>query len=214
MGIGRVGATAAVVAAAAAGTWVAARIPAEVLLAAGPKAFWWASRSAGWVAYGLLWLATCLGLVTSGRLLRGTGAAVVAELHRFAAGLALGLVAVHGAVQLGDRYVRPGLAQLVLPFGFPYRPAWVGLGQVAAYAAAVVYASFYVRRQTGYRFWRNLHYAGLGTYAVATLHLLGAGTDVGPTAGAVVLAAASALCALLWLRLWQNPNQATGREVT
>jgi hypothetical protein len=63
------------------------------------------------------------------------------------------------------------------------------------------------------RFWRNLHYAGLATYAVATLDLLGAGTDVGPAAGAVVLAAASALCTLLWLRLWQNPNQATGREV-
>jgi sulfoxide reductase heme-binding subunit YedZ len=87
-------------------------------------------------------------------------------------------VAVHGAVLLGDRYVRPGLAQLVLPFGFPYRPAWVGLGQVAAYAAAAVYASFYVRRRTGYRFWWNLHYgAGASPGARGSPRGMGGGAE-------------------------------------
>ncbi len=178
-----------------------------------PKASWFFSRSTGWVSYGLLWTSTVLGLSTSGRVARGAAVGVVAELHRFAAALALGFSAFHGLVLLWDRYVNPTVLEVVVPFWFPYRPGWVGLGQLAAYTAAAVYLSVFARRYTGYRFWRALHYAGFGAYALATVHLLGAGTDVGPTAGAAVLASTAAVCALAWLRWWEGVKAPRG-EVT
>lgn len=174
-----------------------------------PKAFWYASRATGWVAYGLLWLETVLGLATSGRVAQGRSAAVLVELHQFAAALALAFSAVHALVLLGDHYVKPTLAAVVGPFMFPYRPGWVGLGQLAAYTAAAVYVTTLLRRYTGYRFWRTVHYAGLGAYVLATLHLVGAGSDVGEVTGAVVVASASVVCGWMWLRWWtrsQNPR--------
>lgn len=174
-----------------------------------PKAFWYASRATGWVAYALLWLETVLGLVTSGRVAQGRSVAVLVELHHFAAALALVFSAVHGLVLLGDQYVKPTLLAIMGPFLFPYRPELVGLGQLAAYTAAVVYATTLLRRYTGYRFWRTVHYAGLGAYALATLHLVGAGSDIGEVTGAVVVASASVVCTWMGLRLWarsQNPG--------
>ncbi|GBD28726.1 hypothetical protein HRbin31_00747 [bacterium HR31] len=192
-----------------------AAVGAATLAAPGTKAFWYASRSTGWVSYGLLWLATCLGVSLSGRVTRGSTAALLAELHRFSAGLALVFLGIHALALLGDRYVHPGGVDILVPFRFPERTAWVGLGQLAAYAAAAVYGSLWLRRHTGYRFWRALHYAAFGAYGLATVHLLGAGTDVGPATGAVVAASAAVVAVLLGLRTWDGPaGRASEGEVT
>ncbi|MFN3285183.1 MAG: ferric reductase [bacterium] len=197
--------------------WAAPRAAAwaATLTAPETKAFWYASRSTGWVSYGLLWTATCLGLSLSGRVTRGSTAALLAQLHRLSAGLALVFVAVHALSLLGDRYVRADLAGVLIPFRFPERSAWVGLGQLGAYAASAVYGSIWLRRHTGYRFWRALHYAAFGAYGLATLHLLGAGTDVGPGAGTLVVTSAAVVAVLLGLRTWDgSARQASQGEVT
>ncbi|MDR5709428.1 MAG: hypothetical protein QN140_06345 [Armatimonadota bacterium] len=207
LGVGLGGAAGSLWADTQVGAWAAALVGPE------PKALWYASRSTGWVSYALLWSATCLGLMLSGRVARGGVAASLAQLHRFAAGLALVFVTVHALILLGDRYLKADLLSTLLPFRFPYRPIWVGLGQLAAYAAAAVYGSVFLRRWTGYRFWRALHYAAFGAYGLVTLHLLGAGTDVGPVAGAMVMASAAAVYGLLCLRVWEGSVRAAARGV-
>lgn len=208
---------AAGVGAASGALWASSGAPvwAAALAAPETKAFWYASRSTGWVSYGLLWLATCLGVSLSGRLTRGSTAAVLAELHRFSAGLALVFLGAHALALLGDRYVQPDGVDILVPFRFPERTAWVGLGQLAAYLAAAVYGSSWVRRRTGYRFWRGLHYAAFGAYGLGTVHLLGAGTDVGPVTGTAVAASAAVVAVLLGLRTWDGSARRASRgEVT
>ena len=196
----------------AAGTmWATPRVTAWAFALASPdtKTFWYANRSLGWVSYGLLWTATCLGLSLSGRVVRGRTAGLLAELHRFSAGLALGFLAVHALALLGDRYVGTDVVGVLVPFRFPERSTWVGLGQLAAYAAVAVYGSVWVRRRAGYRFWRALHYAAFGAYGLATLHLLGAGTDVGPGTGTLVVASAAVVAVLLRLRATDGSARST-----
>lgn len=168
-----------------------------------PRGFWYLSRSTGWVGYGLLWLATCLGLATSGRVFRGPRAGALVELHRFTAALALWFVTAHAFALLADGFLHTSLPSVLVPFQFPERRPWVGLGQLAAYTAAVVYASVFVRRWSGYRAWRRVHYAAFGAYGLATLHLLGAGTDVGPWTGTVAVGSAAVVCALVCARAWE-----------
>lgn len=180
---------------------------ARLWLAPFPKGFWFLSRSTGWVSYGALWLTTVLGLFLSGRVQGGPAAGVLVEVHRFASGLALAFAGLHALILLGDGYLKPALGAVLLPFRFPYRPEWVGVGQLALYVAAAVYLSLFLRRYTGYRFWRAFHYAGLGAYGMATVHLLNSGTDVGPTTGGLVVGSAAGVCALLWLRLWQDTRR-------
>ena len=63
------------------------------------------------------------------------------------------------------------------PFAGPYRPLWVGVGQLAFYLMVVVYVSFYLRRRIGQRGWRMLHYTTFLAFVGATAHGLMSGTD-------------------------------------
>ncbi len=66
---------------------------------------------------------------------------------------------------------------MLVPFASPYRPLWVGLGQLALYLVAIVTASFYVRRRIGQRSWRLLHYVTFLAFAFTTAHGILSGTD-------------------------------------
>lgn len=56
---------------------------------------------------------------------------------------------------LFDGYFHPGLAGIAVPFTLSYRPLFSGLGVVAAWLAAILGLSFYVRRRIGTRLWRR-----------------------------------------------------------
>ena len=76
-----------------------------------------------------------------------------------------------------DTFVPQSVVELAVPFAGPYRPVWVGAGQVAFYLMVVVYVSFYVRRRIGQRGWRMLHYTTFLAFVGATAHGLMSGTD-------------------------------------
>jgi hypothetical protein len=80
---------------------------------------WWlASRASGLVALGLLTIAVLAGLVLGGRLTRRPGAArAVRSLHEHAAVAGLRAVGVHGTTLLGDAWLRPGVAGVLVPEG-------------------------------------------------------------------------------------------------
>ncbi len=166
-------------------------------------AWWLASRSAGVVALILVAVSVIIGLT----LATGLGGpparrrALVA-VHEHTALTGLVAIALHGALLLGDPWLRPGLAGIAVPFVIRYRPLFTGLGILGGYAAALLGLTFYARRRIGAKRWRNLHRATPVVYVLGLIHTAGAGTDAGtPWLRAVMFAGLVPIAALLGLRL-------------
>lgn len=142
---------------------------------------WWlASRSAGIVAMVLVTAAVLLGLTLGGRLTRRPGLArVIKTIHEQTALAGLIAIALHGAMLLGDPWLRPGLTGLAVPFAMGYRPAFTGLGVIAGELAAILGLTYYVRHRLSPRRWRLAHRLTPLVYVLALIHALGAGTDTG-----------------------------------
>ena len=175
-------------------------------------AFWLVSRSAGVVALVLVAASVLIGLT----LAAGLGGP---PARRRA------LVAFHEQTALGepdrdrasrrrrccaDRFLRPGVDGLLIPFAIDYRPAFVAAGIVGGYLAALLGLSFYVRRRIGGRRWRNLHRATPLVYVLGLVHTLGAGTDAGSSwLRAFMLATAVPAAALLVARIRKQRTRRT-----
>lgn len=140
---------------------------------------WWlVSRAAGIVALALISLSVLIGLTMATKILRRPGLPrKLARLHEHVALAALAAIAVHGFSLLGDRWLRAGLSGIIVPFSMSYRPLFTGLGIIAAYLAALLGLSFYVRRTIGTRLWRKLHRATVAVWVLGVVHTLGSGTD-------------------------------------
>jgi hypothetical protein len=98
-------------------------------------------------------------------------------LHQDLAGIGIALALVHAAVLMIDRSVPYTPFEVVIPFAGPYRPLWVGIGQLTMGLALVVMLSFYVRKRLGTRAWRSIHYLSFAAFVGATVHGLMAGSD-------------------------------------
>ena len=140
-------------------------------------AFWLASRSAGVVAYVLLSASVLLGLALSTRLAPARARADTRLFHERLGLLALAAVAAHGLFLLGDGWLDASLTQLLIPFTLDYRPFWTGLGILAAYGAAGLALTYYARRRLGASRWRRAHRLIPVFWALAAIHVIGAGTD-------------------------------------
>lgn len=144
-----------------------------------PKAYWYLSRSAGVVAYLLVWLSVVWGLLlttTIGKML-GQVAPIV-DLHRHLSWLAVSFALAHALVLLGDRYITYTLVTLFVPYAdTAYRPFAVALGQIGWYALILVTISFWVRTWTGQKVWRAIHYLSFVVYILVAVHAILAGTD-------------------------------------
>ena len=140
---------------------------------------WWlASRASGVVALGLVTISVVLGLTMAGKLSRRPGAGrVLSAIHEQTAMTGLVAIAIHGLTLLGDPWLNPGPAGIVIPFTMAYKTFWVGLGITGGWLAALLGLSFYVRRRIGPRLWRRAHKATILVYALGVAHTLGAGTD-------------------------------------
>lgn len=143
---------------------------------------WYATRFLGFLAYGALAVSVIYGLLLSTGILDAISHRVVSfTLHQDLSAVAIGLTALHGAVLALDTFVPQTVRQLIIPFAGPYRPEWVGIGQITFYLMIAVYASFSVRRRIGQRAWRLMHYTTLLAFAGATAHGLMSGTDTPAT---------------------------------
>jgi len=160
-------------------------------------AWWLASRSAGIVAYLLLSAAVIGGLAMALRLGSPRTRRSMRGLHEHFALLALGATAAHGLFLLADPWLKPGVSGVLIPFASSYRPVWTGLGVLAAYLAAALSLTYYVRRRLGAARWRRAHRFIPVAWAMAAVHVIGAGTD----AGSVWLQVPIALTAALALAL-------------
>jgi methionine sulfoxide reductase heme-binding subunit len=144
----------------------------------GQHLFWLASRALGIVAIVLLTVSVTIGLALGGRFSRRPGLpAWLKHLHEAVALTALVAIAGHGLLLLGDSYLRPGIAGIVLPFALKVKPIWTGVGVIGGWLAGILGFSFYARRWIGVSVWRKLHRWTVLAYVLAVVHALGSGTD-------------------------------------
>ncbi len=164
---------------------------------------WWlASRSAGIVAFVLIAASVTLGLFMASGIYRRPGLKRdLLKVHQHLALAGLTMIGLHGVLLLGDKWLKPGIAGIAVPFAISYRPVWVGLGIFGGYLAALLGPTYFVRRRIGTRRWRRIHQATVLVYVLAVLHSLGAGTDgAGTWFTALVVASAVPILVLLVLR--------------
>jgi methionine sulfoxide reductase heme-binding subunit len=139
---------------------------------------WYITRSAGLVAYLLLWFSTAWGLAVTSKifdaLLHRT---FTYDFHQFISLLSIGFIVLHVAVLMADRYLPYSLAQVLVPFLSPYRPLWVGIGVLAFYLCLLVTITFYMRRWIGMQAFRWIHVSSMLAYLGALGHSFFAGTD-------------------------------------
>jgi DMSO/TMAO reductase YedYZ heme-binding membrane subunit len=139
---------------------------------------WYVTRISALLAYLALAGSTIYGLLLSTKILdRITHRPVSFTLHQDLAGIGVALALVHAAVLMIDRSVPYSPAEVVIPFMGPYRPLWVGIGQLALGLSLFVLLSFYVRKRIGTKTWRSVHYLSFLAFFGATVHGLMAGSD-------------------------------------
>jgi len=140
---------------------------------------WWLlSRSAGIVALALISFSVLLGLTMATKIMARPGLnKKLVRLHEHVALVALAAITVHGVTLLGDKWLKAGVRGLIVPFTMGYRPLYTGLGMVAAYLAALLGLSFYIRRRIGTKLWRKLHRLTVVVWALGIVHTIGAGSD-------------------------------------
>ncbi len=149
-------------------------------LQAGSQAYWYLARAGGIVAYVLLWLATCWGIMMSSKVVKGLVSVPKAySLHEFLPILGVVFAALHAMVLLGDSYIGFDVWQLLVPFTSSYEPFWTGLGTLSFYLFLALVASSYLRKQIGQKLWRVFHYTSYLAFLVALLHGIMAGSDSG-----------------------------------
>ena len=152
---------------------------ARSLIGDSPKAYWYVARSAGVVAYALVWLSVVWGLLLSTTLAKTIGnVASFVDVHRHVSVLSVVFTLVHSLVLLGDRYIGYTITSIFVPYASTtYRPFEVALGQIALYLLLIVTGSFWVRQWTGQKLWRTIHYLSFVLCVLVGVHALWAGTD-------------------------------------
>jgi predicted ferric reductase len=140
--------------------------------------YWYLGRSAGLVAYWLLFASVLMGLAVSSRVFDGwLGRAWVFELHKFLSLFVLLVVFFHAMIMLPDPYARFSIPDLLVPFQAQRDPGPMALGIVGLYGLAIISASFYMKRFLGQNGWRTLHYLTFVLFVLSLTHGLLMGTD-------------------------------------
>lgn len=146
------------------------------------KVWWYVSRATGVVAWALLALAVLWGLALSTRALgRKTSAPWLLDVHRFLGGLAVIFTIVHFVTLSFDPWMSTeygySISQAFIPFASEWKPGPMAWGIVAFYFLLAVEFTSLIKNRLPQKFWRGVHLASYPLYAMATIHLLTAGSD-------------------------------------
>lgn len=166
------------------------------------QALWYLSRGSGVVSLVLLTLVLGLGVVTrDGRTLPGLPRFAVAGVHRTAALLAVGFLAVHVGTAILDPYVPLDWTAAFVPFAAGYRTFRVGLGALAFDVLLAVVITSLLRRRLGTRAWRAVHWLSYAVWPVALVHGFTTGTDL--THGGLFWLTAGCMVVVLVAAAWR-----------
>jgi sulfoxide reductase heme-binding subunit YedZ len=167
---------------------------------------WEVCRSTGLISLLLLTVAVVLGATAAW----GSPAARAARqgVHRWAAGLSVGLLVAHVVTAVADSYVELSVRDAFVPFTAGYRPLEVGLGTVASDLLLAVLLTSLARARLRGPGWRRVHVLAYAAWPLAVLHAYGAGSDVEATAvRAVTAGCGTAVVLVLLARLWRGGSR-------
>lgn len=141
--------------------------------------WWYTSRASGVVAWLLLSTSVLAGLAISTRTSRSLPAGWTLDLHRFLSTVSLLFLSIHMVALVPDNFIYFAWAEILVPYGSEWRAGPVAWGIVAFWLLLIVEVSSLVRTRIPTRLWRTIHYLSFVVWALATVHLLYAGSDVG-----------------------------------
>ncbi|MCU0270611.1 MAG: ferric reductase-like transmembrane domain-containing protein [Acidimicrobiales bacterium] len=142
------------------------------------QTWWYVARASGLVAWALATASVLWGMALSSRALgRKPTAPWLLDLHRFLGGLTVVFTGVHLVGLWADSYVTFGPTELFVPFASSWKPAAVAAGVVAFWLLVAVELTSLAKRRLPHKLWRVVHLSSYGVFALATGHLLTAGTD-------------------------------------
>lgn len=172
------------------------------------KLWWYVARSTGIVAWALVAAAVIWGLLLTTRLVGGRSAPKwLLDLHRFLGGLAVIFTGLHLVGLVADSYTHFGPADLLVPFASAWKPLPVALGVVAMYLLAAVELTSLAMKRLPRRLWRWVHLTSFGSFWLATLHGVLAGTDASnPVLWVAYLVTASVVLFLTVFRTLADPR--------
>ncbi|MGE0227818.1 MAG: hypothetical protein AB7I38_11265 [Dehalococcoidia bacterium] len=161
----------ALVGAVLASPWLfAARAEAPVL--------WWASRAFGLVSYVALWLAMFAGvLLSTHRLPQRLDRKTLFELHQQWTLAALVATALHVLAVVTHSEADVGVSGALIPYASRQLTGPVALGVFGMWGLGLLAVSSWVRSRIGTATWRAIHMLAFGSFLVALMHSIGAGTD-------------------------------------
>src|SRR3954470_15484895 len=143
-----------------------------------PQLWWYVARSCGILSWVVVTASVLWGLVLSSKGFRQRfTAAWLLDLHRYLGGLGVVFLALHLVGLIEDKYVHFGVTSLLVPFASHWRPGAVAWGVASMYLLLAIEVTSLVRRRLPTKVWRMTHGLAFPLFAMATVHLLTAGTD-------------------------------------
>ena len=142
------------------------------------QVWWYTSRSAGIVGWVLLSASMIAGMSMSVRDQRVPRTSKL-DLHRFFSTLSLIFISLHLVALVPDNFVHFGLIELFVPFESEWQPEEVAWGVIAFWLLVSVELTSLLRTRIPNRLWKIIHTLAFVVWALATVHLFVAGTDVG-----------------------------------
>jgi sulfoxide reductase heme-binding subunit YedZ len=139
--------------------------------------YWITSRAAGTIAMVLASLSVVAGLMMGMKMIRGKRAGDLRVAHEVLSLATLVAIAVHAFVLLGDKFLRPSLGDLLIPFHGQQNEFWFSIGIIGGWLLMILGLSYYVRGYIGQARWRTLHRFTALAWIMAVAHSLGQGTD-------------------------------------
>jgi sulfoxide reductase heme-binding subunit YedZ len=145
--------------------------------AASNHEYWLVSRAAGTAA--LLFSGAAICIAFSYRLVADDRerAIKLGAWHEVMGLATIVALAVHGFVLLGDTYLKPNFADIVIPFVEPYKRGAIGIGIVGGYVMTVLALLYYVRNKIGPARFKFIHRFTLVGWVLSVIHTFNTGTD-------------------------------------
>ena len=181
-----------------------------IATAVGPHLFWITSRAAGTAALVLSSAGASVGLLMGGRFIRGKGL----DLRAFHEALSLATIValvIHAVSLLGDKFLKPSLADISVPFVSSYKEPYMAIGLIGGWGLILLGLSYYFRAQIGQQRWRYLHRFTAVAWVLGIVHSIGQGTDAGTTWFLVMTAIAVVPTLLLLGARWLTEEDRSAR---
>lgn len=140
---------------------------------------WYVARASGIVAWALVLATVVWGLFLATRVLgKHATPAWLLSLHRYLGTLTVAFVAVHVGSVLLDSYTSFGPTDVLVPFASSWHPVAVAWGIVGMYLLAAIEVTSLLRKRLSKRTWHAVHLLSYLLFAVTTIHMVTAGTDL------------------------------------